>query len=256
MLARCPHVGMRGSVRAWLAGAVVVVALVGGSADARPLGGPIDFPDTDAVLGGCLQLAPHTVAVTNERVQLELRVVLDGVSRAEAVDAVGGMRRAYSRLGITVSATYDAARLSGRDAGGLLAQAKDLYGGRRPAGTDVVYVLTDRDIVTSSVTGGQLAGLADCIGGIRHPRRAFAVGEVGSVSAPGVPDGTAKTMAHEVGHLLGAHHHHTGPEGVLDGDLGRPLSLMGPAIELISLRFSQLEALMVRGHAQRYAGRS
>ena len=244
-------------MRTWLAAAVAmaVVATVGSGtgADARPDRSPIDFPDTDAVLGSCLQLAPHTIAVTDERVVLELRVVLDGVSRADAVAAVTGMRRAYGRLGITVAASYDALALSGRSADGLIAQARAAYGGRRPAGVHVVYVLTDEDIVNDSATGRQLAGLADCIGGIRYPARAFAVGEQGSVAAPGVRDGTAKTMAHEVGHLLGAHHHHTSPEGLLDADLAAPLSLMGPAIDLIALRFSQAEALMVRGHAQRYA---
>lgn len=246
----------RTTLRAWLAAVVVAASLLGSGAgaEARPRPAPIDFPDTDALLGGCLQLLPHTVALTDEPVRLDVRVVLDGATRAEGVAAVGAMRRAYGPLGISVAATYDALALSGRDADSLLAQAKAAYGGRRPAGSDVVYVLTDQDVVTSAATGGQLAGLADCIGGIRYPQRAFAVGELGSVSAPGVPQGSGRTMAHEIGHLLGAHHHHTSPEGVLDGDVTTPLSLMGPAIELIALRFSTLEALVVRGHAQRYAG--
>ncbi|MDO9456044.1 zinc-dependent metalloprotease family protein [Nocardioides sp.] len=247
--------GTWGSSRRWWAVFVVLAALLGAGtgAEARPPRATIDFPDTDALLGSCVQLVPHTIALTDATVQLDLRVVLDGVTRAQGAAAVVGMRRAYARLGIAVAATYDPVRFTGRDANGLLAQAKQEYGGRRPAGVDVVYVLTDKDVVTSSVTGGQLAGLADCIGGIRYPTRAFAVGELGAVSAAGVADGTAKTMAHEVGHLLGAHHHHTSPEGVLDGDLAAPLSLMGPAIDLIALRFSTVEALMVRGHAQRYA---
>lgn len=246
----------RRPVRALLSAAVVATGLLGAGAgaEARPRPAPIDFPDTDALLGGCLQLLPHTVAVTDEPVRLDVRVVLDGATRTEGQTAVTAMRRAYGRLGITVAATYDPMALVGRDADSLLAQAKAAYGGRRPADADVVYVLTDADIVTGAATGGQLAGLADCIGGIRHPQRAFAVGELGSVSAPGVAGGSGKTMAHEIGHLLGAHHHHTSPEGVLDGDVRAPLSLMGPAIELIALRFSSLEALVVRGHAQRYAG--
>ena len=242
-------------IRRVLVAAVVVVVsgLAALPADARAQRAPIDFPDTDVLLGQCLQLAPHTISLTSERVQLDVRVLLDGVSRHDGATAVTAMRRAYSPLGIQVVATYDELRLQGTAASGLLAQAKAAYGGRRPAGADVVYVLTDKDIVSSSVTGGQLAGLADCIGGIRYPKYAFAVGEMGSVSGPGLVNGTGKTMAHEIGHLLGAHHHYASPEGLLDGDVTAPLSLMGPVIDLIALRFSTLEALMVRGHAQKYA---
>ena len=32
------------------------------------------------------------------------------------------------------------------------------------------------------------------------------------------------------------------------------LDLMGPSLSLISLRFSTLNSLMVKGHAQKYAG--
>ena len=158
---------------------------------------------------------PYDVVSTDEARALAVRAeesvvtakATEIANRNKNVAVIAATQRAQEEaVGITVAATYDAARLTGRDADALLAQAKDLYGGRRPAGSDVVYVLTDRDIVTEAVTGGQLAGLADCIGGIRNPRRAFAVGEVGSVSAPGVPDGTAKTMAHEVGHLIGNYH--------------------------------------------------
>lgn len=247
--------GTRGIARPL--GAALVVLLVvlaalttGQGAEAKPRRAPIDFPDTDAVLGTCLQLVPHTIALTTEKRDLDVKVVLDGASRADGVSAVTAMRRAYSPLGIMVAATYRSAELTGRDAAGLIAQAKQLFGGRRPAGSDVVYVMTDKDIL--SATGGSLAGLADCIGGVRYPARAFAVGELGSTSAPGVTNGGGKTMAHEIGHLLGAHHHYTSPEGLLDGDVTTPLSIMGPTIDLIALRFSQVEALMVRGHAQKY----
>ncbi len=246
-------------VRRLLGTAAGLVLAVSAAAGAQagghhaPARDPIDFPDTDVLVGGCLELTPHAVAVTDKTVRLDVRVVLDGASRTEATAAVAGMRRAYNPLGIQVDAELDVAELHGRDAAGLLAQAKDLYGGKRPAGADVVYVMTDKDIVDGAATGGNLVGLADCIGGIRYPRHAFAVGEVGAVSAPGMAQATARTMGHEIGHLLGAQHHYAGPEGLLGGDVTTPLTLMGPTIEMVALRFSTLEGLVVRGHAQKYA---
>ena len=59
-------------------------------------------------------------------------------------------------------------------------------------------------------------------------------------------------MAHEIGHLLGAHHHYTSPEGLLAPDPNL-LDLMAPFLDLCSLRFSTLNSLMVKGHAQLYA---
>ena len=108
--------------------------------------------------------------------------------------------------------------------------------------------MTSKNITAAGALGDDVAGLADCIGGVRFPSRAFAVGET---IAP--REGTGKTMAHEVGHLLGGHHHYTSPEGMLAADPNL-LDLMGPSLSLISLRFSTLNSLMVKGHAQKYAG--
>ena len=59
-------------------------------------------------------------------------------------------------------------------------------------------------------------------------------------------------MAHEIGHVLGAHHHYTSTEGLLADDPNL-LDLMAPFLDLCSLRFSTLNSLMVKGHAQAYA---
>ena len=59
-------------------------------------------------------------------------------------------------------------------------------------------------------------------------------------------------MAHEIGHLLGAHHHYSSPEGLL-APSPNVLSLMSPDTTLASLRFSTLEAAVVGGYAARYA---
>jgi hypothetical protein len=203
--------------------------------------------DSDSILS-CTQLVPHTISLDNKRVRLDLRILLDRVGRAEARRAVESMRRAYAPLNIRVAPSYEKVRFRGVDAERLNKQAKRHYGGKRPRGIDVVYTLTSKDITAAGPLGDDVAGLADCIGGVRYARRAFAVGEVHKGG-----QGTGKIMGHEVGHLLGGHHHYTSPEGLLAADPNL-LDLMGPSLSLISLRFSTLNSLMVKGHAQRYAG--
>lgn len=206
---------------------------------------PIDSGD----LLTCTQLVPHAVAIGNAPVRLDLRILRDGVSKAEAASAVVAMRKAFSPLAITVNPTYKKVSFSGRDADGLTRQAKKLYNGKRPAGVDVVYTMTSKDITAGGSAG--VAGLADCIGGIRFPARAFAVGETFGAES-GLRNGTGKTMAHEVGHLLGGHHHYTSPEGLFAAEPNL-LDMMAPYLNFTSLRFSTVNSLMVRAHAQKYA---
>jgi hypothetical protein len=206
---------------------------------------PIDSGD----LVSCTELTPHAITVDSTPVRLDLRILLDGVKRADAKKAVGSMRKAYSSLRISVAPTYQKVRFTGTDADGLTQQAKRLYDGKRPRGTDIVYTMTSKNITSGGNDG--VAGLADCIGGVRFPGRAFAVGETFGPDS-GLSEGTGKTLAHEIGHVLGAHHHYTSPEGLLASD-PNVLDLMAPFLDLCSLRFSTVNSLMVKGHAQRYA---
>jgi hypothetical protein len=216
---------------------------------------PIVLPDVlgslpiDSDLLSCTELVPHAISVGNVPVRLDMRILLDGVTRAEAVRAVVSMRKAYSPLRISVAPTYKRVRFTGDDADGLTRQAKRLYRGKRPRGTDVVYTMTSKDITAAG--GDNVAGLADCIGGVRFRDKAFAVGEDFGASS-GLREGTGKVMAHEIGHLLGGHHHYFSPEGLLahDPNVG---TIMAPFLDLASLRFSTLNAVMVKGHAQLYA---
>lgn len=230
---------------------------------ASPAGAdPIVIPDLiDDETLSCVELVPHAISIDAVPINLDVRILLDGVPLAEAQEAVKDMRLAYAPLNIAVVPTYQTVSFTGVDATLLNQQAKDLYGGRRPAGIDVVYTMTSKDITASgNPLGDNVAGLADCIGGVRFADRAFAVGEtfvdgtgslLGLIPLP-LRDGTGKTMAHEIGHLMGGHHHYTSIEGItaLDPNL---LDLMGPVVDLISLRFSTVNGLMVRGHAQLYA---
>lgn len=83
--------------------------------------------------------------------------------------------------------------------------AKEELGGARPQGIDIVCILTDLDIQLPGIGSG-VAGLADCIGGVAHDDRAFAVGEYFDEIPIGPAtfhkDATAKILAHEVGHLM------------------------------------------------------
>ena len=139
--------------------------------------------------------------------------------------------------------------------------AKEQYGGSRPEGSDVVYVLTDQDIQLPDL-GYIVAGLADCIGGVRYPGRAFAVGEI-AASIPIGPvtfyyEATAKIAAHEIGHLMGAHHHYQNcvegiPTELVEACEPSPCTLMTNAVDFQSLNFGQIEAAVVRGHAVDFA---
>ncbi len=216
------------------------------NADPVVLPDPLAPIDSDELFS-CTQLVPHAVSVENKSVRLDLRILLDGVGKGEARRAAKAMRKAYAPLGIRVAPTYEKVRFKGRDADKLTEQAKRRYRGKRPGGVDIVYTMTSKDITVGGPSGSNVAGLADCIGGVRFARHAFAVGEVIEGG-----DATGKVMAHEVGHLLGGHHHYTSVEGLL-ADNPNLLDLMGPSLSVISLRFSTLNTLMVKAHAQLYA---
>ena len=242
---------------------VAAVALLPGTASAQvtwPEGTPADDPEL-----ACIEPVPASTSVkgvtdAGQTVQLSTRVLLDGVDLATAQRSVARAADSYAPLGVTLTATYEAVSFSGDDAQGLIDQAKARYGGARPAGVDVVHVLTTKDIQD----GGEKAvvGLADCIGGVRYSHRAFSVAEVGLGEGSIGPlrldvDSDAETTTHELGHLLGAHHHYANcVEGVADGDSPTdvsPCTVMFNAVNPASLWFGRLEGSVVLGHALRYA---
>ena len=147
----------------------------------------------------------------------------------------------------------------------IIALAKKQLGGQRPAHVDVVYVVTDLDIQVPGI-GNAVAGLADCIGGVALPDRAFAVGETGVLTGDeGIEIGpitfykdlTAKIGAHEIGHLMGGHHHYqecgtAAPTAAGRGEPG-PCTIMTNAVDFQTLPFSTLNSVVVRGHAETWA---
>src|SRR5919106_847142 len=211
----------------------------------------------------CLELVPAAVAIPpGSPVVLDVRVLLDGVSATRGAQVFQTARQSYGPLGIDLVPSFQSVSFSGTDAQGLINQSKALFGGQRPAGIDIVYALTSKDIEVDGQTG--VAGLADCIGGGAVPAHAFPVGEditrAGArASGPLVlaRNLTAKVAAHEIGHLMGGHHHYANcAEGLLadppPGELS-PCTLMFNAVDLASLNFGTLNGLVVRGHMEAYA---
>jgi hypothetical protein len=219
---------------------------------------------TDPV--SCLEPVPAAIGVagvtdSGQRVSLDVAVLLDGVDLGLANQIMTKAAESYAPLKVDLNVvSYRSVAFTGTEGAGIIQQAKTYYGGKRPAGSDLVYVLTSKDITDAGDTG--LAGLADCIGGVRFPTRAFAVGEaVGIEPFTAGPfifevDAHPEIAAHEMGHLMGAHHHYANcVEGTLQGEVTdvSPCTLMFNFVDFQSLNFSTLNGTVVRGHAVQYA---
>ena len=214
----------------------------------------------------CLEPVPAGLGIAGitdagQPVTLDLIVLLDGVAQADAEAKIGRAAAAYRSVKMPFSVSYRAVDFATDDANALIQLAKNLYGGQRPSGTDLVYVLTNKNIQVDGEDG--VAGLADCIGGVRYPTRAFAVGEdfAGPPDQIGpftlMNDATAKIAAHELGHLMGGHHHYANcVEGLTtEGEYNElsPCTLMFNFVDFQSINFSTLNQVVVRGHAVGYA---
>lgn len=216
----------------------------------------------------CLEPAPEAASISGitdngSDVDLSVRVLLDGVTleRGQAIFAKAA--ESYAPLGITLSPTgFETVDFSGTDGYGLINQAKDRFDGSRPAGSDLVFTLTTKNIVTFGL--GDIAGQADCVGGVRYPERAFAVGETTGVenleffSLRMYMDAAAKIAGHEIGHLMGAQHHYAncaeGKSRVEEGWIEpAPCSLMFNSIDFMATNFDAVNGVVVRGHAVQFA---
>jgi hypothetical protein len=215
----------------------------------------------------CTEAVPAAVGASGvtdrgQSVRLDVAVLLDGVSLSRGRAVMRRAARAYAPQRVSMRASYQGVRFVGDDPAWLISQAKRHFGGRVPKGKDVVYVLTSEDLDDPTL-GTAVAGLADCIGGIRYPEHAFAVGEnfAGENESVGPLKrnvyASAKIAAHEIGHLLGAQHHYANcAEGIpseTDQREASPCTLMFNSLDLASLYFGTLEASVVRGHATEFA---
>ncbi|MBW3595033.1 MAG: hypothetical protein KY391_05590 [Actinobacteria bacterium] len=218
----------------------------------------------DGELGDCREIPPHELPPpaidVSKVIPLEARVLVERGDRAAAQKLFAVTKRAFSDIGIRVKTRFqevDPPRQWGDGDGlgtgpnqeAILTFMKDLFGGRRPDGVDIVYFMTRH----------WAGGFADCIGGVRYADRAFAFGSIdysfeGVIPAPTADEGVI--AAHEIGHLLGAHHHYSNcvealPQGAPRGDLN-PCTTMSPFAATASGTFALLERSFIRRYAALY----
>jgi hypothetical protein len=270
-------------------GLVAAVSLSASGATAMPA---LDtrIIDSDAA-PDCEEFVPESYAVTGvtddgKKVSLDVYMLLDlkegrkvarlkGTRQKRAFDALvakakkllGKAPTSYSPLNIRLNfkkwallAPTRAKRTT--DSQSIIDLSKKRFGGKRPKGFDIVYTLTDLDM-TAPGLGTAVAGQADCIGGVRYAQHAFGVGEISQFEdlkagpATFYHAATSKIAAHEIGHLMGAHHHYQDcvegiPTELEEGEVS-PCTLMTNAVDFQSLNFSVLEGAVVRGHATDFA---
>lgn len=215
----------------------------------------------------CIGAVPDAVSVRGvtddgSAIDLNLYVFADGVDAGRAEAVLSGARTSFSPLGIDLSWSISSASFTGTDALGLISQARSAVGGIRPSGYDAVVVLTTKNITTLGASAA--TGAADCVGGVAYVDRGFLVAEgtfafentqVGPLTV--YRNASAKIVAHELGHVLGADHHQANcAEGAVAAALAldpAPCTVMFNAIDLQSFTFGAVEGAIVRGHAVAYA---
>ncbi|HYP25038.1 MAG TPA: zinc-dependent metalloprotease family protein [Actinomycetota bacterium] len=204
------------------------------------------------------EVQPSPALESTPVLPVEVRVMYGPGDRPVVKEHMAVTRGAFERIGIKLRVSYDEIDppawlvdpFDGPSNTDILDWMKSHYGGRRPKGTDLV----------SYMTRYWSGGFADCIGGVAHADRAFALGSIdyaieGIVPSPTADEGVI--AAHELGHLLGAHHHYSNcaeavPSGAPRGD-ANPCTTMSPLATTASTTFGLLEKSYIRHYAESYA---
>lgn len=209
----------------------------------------------------CLEATPSDVGIAGTTddgavIDIDVLALLDEISEQTALDLFAAANQAYEPLGLRLVPKLRPWDYTGEPNGQrVISEAVNTVKGSVPDGFDLVHVLT--------ATPMNVLGIADCIGGVRYPDRAFSVSVVqpdrrivyaGPVQGGMNHDMAAKTLAHEIGHLLGGHHHlgsHVEGE-VPDEEPETATIMMSPRAVPASFRFSAANGAIIRGHADRY----
>lgn len=206
--------------------------------------------------------APQVISLRKQGKHAEAQALLTSVVN-EVKPSFEGARETYTRLAIDLRLSYDV--LTVRDdqpssTRELIAAAKQQYGGSVPVGIDVVYVATD------NLVEGAVVGQADCVGGMAYDHHSFASGKIDRPESPTNFFGVTFfaqinviIFAHEVGHLLGAHHHFTNCAESMTVYPGTSdvMAVCGVMINDVGLAgdlFSSVNRVIVRGYANEFAG--
>lgn len=234
---------------------------------------PVRGQATD-VVRECLELVPENTSVDlGQEVELSVMLLLDGTDPAVAAQVMERAAASYLPLNIKLALKKTkAVSYTSTLSEELIEAAKQTMGGTTPRGIDLVGVFTNKTMQSATGGAGTVVGQADCIGGVRWNDTSFFVvsdirhienpstGTTGTLNSMGLNpnvDATAEVFAHEIGHLMGAHHHYSNcVEGNLtsagQSDLS-PCTLMHPMVNFASLNFSALSGAVTRGHAVNHA---
>lgn len=226
------------------------------------------LPGDDVTLDVLLLVDSDEGATIQQMTDPDARAAAEAAHVAEVQTMLAEGAESYTELGIDLVFTDDSTLLNafkpngerrsredGQDAADFIQMGKDQLGGARPAHADLVYVATD-------IGTGSTVGLADCIGGVELDDRAFAMGSLNdygtTIVVPFSSDTVHKTFAHELGHLMGAHHHYqscgdgAAHESNQTNDVG-PCSMMTNFVNFQLAHFSPVNSAVVRGHAEAFA---
>ena len=237
-----------------------IVALLMGAlvlAAAAPTASAQEFED---VTGQCATIVPDpfTTAPAAPR-EIRLLVLLDeGVSVERAQEVVAGAAKPYAEMSFTLTAVYQPLAGGGWvDRAGLFERSRKQAGGAAPPWATAVVAITNQQL---DGPAGTAWGEAACIGGIRYPDQAFAIVYNQPNEEPGfgpidhMEGATAKTLAHEIGHLLGATHemHNCVEYATEDTSNVTPCTIMRQGGGIIADHFGSIERAVMWDFAERY----